>query len=193
MHVAGNAPIRRAGRVDARSFRVDPIISARQGGDAAQGQITTFLRIALELNRHNVYKTKTACLTHRKLGSRRMPNPRHATDAELAVLKVLWDHAPRSAREIADILYPGGAASDIATVQKLLSRLEAKRLVLRERKPPAHEFRPALTQDQFAGEQLEAMADKLSDGSLTPFVLHLVNARKLTARERQQIRKLLDG
>jgi BlaI family penicillinase repressor len=122
-----------------------------------------------------------------------MPNSRHATDAELAVLKVLWEHAPRSARDIADVLYPGGAASDIATVQKLISRLEAKRLVLRERKPPAHEFRPALTQDQFAGEQLEAMADKLSDGSLTPFVLHLVNARKLTARERQQIRKLLDG
>jgi predicted transcriptional regulator len=122
-----------------------------------------------------------------------MSKPRHATDAELAVLKVLWDHAPRSAREIAEVLYPGGAASDIGTVQKLISRLEDKGLVTRERKPPAHEFRPALTQDEFAGEQLEAMADKLSDGSLTPFVLHLINARKLTARERAQIRKLIDG
>jgi predicted transcriptional regulator len=117
---------------------------------------------------------------------------RHATDAELAVLKVLWDAAPRSARTIADVLYPGGAASEIATVQKLLSRLEDKGLIHRERKPPAHEFRPALTQDEFAGEQLEAMADKLSNGSLTPFILHLVNARKLTPRERQQIRKLLE-
>jgi predicted transcriptional regulator len=118
---------------------------------------------------------------------------RHATDAELAVLKLLWDEAPRSARGIAEVLYPGGAASDIATVQKLLSRLEDKALIVRERKPPAHEFRPALTQDEFAGEQLEAMADKLSDGSLTPFILHLVNARKLTERERQQIRKLING
>ena len=119
--------------------------------------------------------------------------PRQATDAELAVLKVLWADAPLSARAIAEQLYPGGAASEIATVQKLLSRLEAKRLVRRERKPPAHEFRPALTQDEFAGEQLEAMADKLSDGSLTPFVMHLVNARRLTARERQAIQKLIRG
>jgi predicted transcriptional regulator len=123
-----------------------------------------------------------------------MPStPRQAADAELAVLKVLWEAAPRTARDIADVLYPGGAPSDIATVQKLLSRLEKKRLIVRRRQPPAHLFSPALTQDEYAGEQLDAMAEKLSDGSLTPFVLHLVNARKLTARERQQIRKLIDG
>jgi predicted transcriptional regulator len=119
--------------------------------------------------------------------------PRQAADAELAVLKVLWDSAPRTARDIAEVLYPGGAPSDIATVQKLLSRLEKKRLVERRRQPPAHLFSPALTQEEYAGEQLDAMAEKLSDGSLTPFVLHLVNARKLTPRERQQIRKLIDG
>jgi predicted transcriptional regulator len=118
---------------------------------------------------------------------------RQAADAELAVLKVLWDATPRTARDIAEVLYPSGAPSDIATVQKLLSRLEKKRLVERRRQPPAHLFSPALTQDEYAGEQLDAMAEKLSDGSLTPFVLHLVNARKLTPRERQQIRKLIDG
>jgi predicted transcriptional regulator len=116
---------------------------------------------------------------------------RHATDAELAVLKVLWARGELSARSIAEELYPGGSASDIATVQKLVSRLEAKRLVTRERKPPAHLFRAAVSQEKFAGEQLEAMAEKLSDGSLAPFVMHLVNARGLTKREREEIRRLL--
>ena len=37
------------------------------------------------------------------------------------------------------------------------------------------------------------MADKLSDGSLAPFVMHLVSARSLTARERSAIRKLISG
>jgi hypothetical protein len=37
------------------------------------------------------------------------------------------------------------------------------------------------------------MAEKLSDGSLAPFVMHLVNARGLTKREREEIRKLLRG
>jgi predicted transcriptional regulator len=118
---------------------------------------------------------------------------RHATDAELAVLKVLWAGGSMSARSIAEKLYPGGSASDIATVQKLVSRLEEKDFVKRERKPPAHLFRAAISQESFAGEQLEAMAEKLSDGSLAPFVMHLVNSRGLTKRERDAIRKLLDG
>jgi predicted transcriptional regulator len=117
--------------------------------------------------------------------------PRHVTDAELAVLKAVWEGAPLSARDIVERVYPTGSPSDVATVQKLISRLEAKKLVVRERTTPAHLFRATLTPEAFAGEQLEAMAEKLSDGSLTPFVMHLVNARGLTRRERQELRKLL--
>jgi predicted transcriptional regulator len=116
---------------------------------------------------------------------------RHATDAELAVLKVLWADGPMSARSISETLYQDDSASNIATVQKLISRLEEKRLVIRERKPPAHLFRAAISHEQFVGEQLEAMAAKLSDGSLAPFVMHLINARGLSKQERDEIRKLL--
>ncbi len=117
---------------------------------------------------------------------------RYATDAELTVLKALWACGPMSARLIAEHLYGQASASDIATVQKLISRLEEKALIERERKPPAHLFRATLSQQQFAGEQLEAMAEKLSGGSLAPFVMHLVQARTLSKRERQAIRKLLE-
>jgi BlaI family transcriptional regulator, penicillinase repressor len=119
--------------------------------------------------------------------------PRHATDAELAILKALWGAAPLTARALTEQLYPDAAPSDIATVQKLLSRLEDKGLVVRQRKPPAHEFTATITSDEFAGEQLEAMAEKLSDGSLAPFVMHLVKSRGLSPRERQEIRKLMRG
>ena len=107
------------------------------------------------------------------------------------MLKAVWEGAPLSARDIVERVYPAGTPSDVATVQKLISRLEAKKLVARERVTPAHLFRATLTPEAFAGEQLEAMAEKLSDGSLTPFVMHLVNARGLTRRERQELRKLL--
>lgn len=118
--------------------------------------------------------------------------PRQATDAELAVLKALWAGAPLSARSLAEQIYASASSSEIATVQKLISRLEDKGLVKRERRPPAHLFWPTVTQDEFAGEQLEAIAEKVSDGSLTPFLMHLINARGLTKREREDIRKLLD-
>jgi predicted transcriptional regulator len=116
---------------------------------------------------------------------------KRATDAELAVLKQLWAAGPLTARTLAERLYRSDTASDIATVQKLLQRLEEKHLVERQRKAPAHLFAAAISQEEFAGLQLEAMAEKLTDGSLAPFILHLVKAKRLTPAEREQIRKLI--
>ena len=116
---------------------------------------------------------------------------RNPSDAELAILKELWAQGPLTARSLAERLYPAGTASDMATVQKLLQRLEAKGLVTRERKPPAHLFRARVTQEQLVGEQLEAMAEKLTGGSLAPFVTHLIKAKRLSQRDLDEIRRLI--
>jgi BlaI family penicillinase repressor len=115
-----------------------------------------------------------------------------ATDAELAILKLLWENERLSAREIREQLYPRGTQSDHATVQKLLQRLERKKLVARDRRSFAHQFRAAITREELAGEQLEALASKLTDGSLVPFILHAMSAKPLTTEERNEIRCLLD-
>jgi BlaI family penicillinase repressor len=115
-----------------------------------------------------------------------------ATDAELAILKLLWESESLSARDIRERLYPRGSPSDHATVQKLLQRLEQKKLVVRDRRSFAHLFRATVTREELAGEQLEALASKLTDGSLVPFILHAVSARPLTAEERSEIRRLLE-
>jgi predicted transcriptional regulator len=117
----------------------------------------------------------------------------HATDAELAILKLLWEREPLTAREIREQLYPSGSPSDQATVQKLVQRLEQKKLVVRDRRSFAHSFRSTITREELAGNQLEALAEKLTDGSIVPFILQAVSAKKLTAGERSEIRRLLDG
>ena len=115
-----------------------------------------------------------------------------ATDAELAILKLLWeDGESLTARAICDRLYPSGTASDQATVQKLLQRLEKKRLIARDRSSFAHEFRATVTRESLAGNQLEALAEKLTDGSLVPFILHAVSSKQLSDEERNEIRRLL--
>ena len=121
----------------------------------------------------------------------RAPRP-PATDAELAILKLLWESESLTAREIRERLYPGGTPSDHATVQKLLQRLEQKKLVTRDRRSFAHSFRATASREALAGEQLEALASKLTDGSLVPFILHAVSSKPLTSQEREEIRRLLD-
>jgi predicted transcriptional regulator len=115
------------------------------------------------------------------------------TPAELAVLKLLWEQERLSAREMRERLYPAGTASDHATVQKLLQRLEAKGLIDRDRSQFAHVFSARVTRSEIVGEELEALAEKLTDGSLVPLIMHAVDARTLSAAERRELRALLGG
>ena len=115
------------------------------------------------------------------------------TDAEFAVLEFLWQSQAATKREISDALYPTGGDSAVATVQKLLQRLEAKGYVARDRSGMAHVFAPTLPKDEFVGRQLERTASRLSGGSLAPLVMHLVEGNRLTKRERSKLRSLLDA
>lgn len=114
------------------------------------------------------------------------------TDAELEILKTLWDAPGLTAREIAERLYEGSPSSSIGTVQKLITRLESKELVLRDRQISPHRFTATATREQVAGMQLDEFAEKLSEGSLSPFVLHLVQAKRLSPQEKAQIRRMLE-
>jgi predicted transcriptional regulator len=113
-------------------------------------------------------------------------------DAEFAVLAALWDQGPATIRRLADVLYPRGTEAHYATVQKLLDRLEGKGYVQRDRSSWAHVFEAQVQRDEYLGRRLEAMAEKLCGGSLTPLVTNLVRSKRLSAKERRQIRKLLE-
>ena len=116
-----------------------------------------------------------------------------ASDAELAILRLLWEDEPLTAREIREMLYPNGTSSDNGTVQKLLQRLEKKKLIARDSSSFAHIFRAKVTRSEMAGQQLETLAEKLTEGSLVPFIMHAVGSKSLTPKERKEIRQMLDG
>jgi predicted transcriptional regulator len=118
--------------------------------------------------------------------------PQDVTDAELAVLEALWDREAATIRQLTDALYPRGGSAHYATVQKLLERLEAKGFVARDRTPAAHTFTAAVGRAELIGRRLQATAEKLCGGSLTPLLMHLVRAERLSPRERQELRALID-
>jgi BlaI family transcriptional regulator, penicillinase repressor len=113
------------------------------------------------------------------------------TDTELDLLKVLWSDQPLTARAIAGRLYGEENSSAIGTVQKLIQRLEEKALVVRDRSEPVHRFSTLVSCEAVAGMQLQLLAEKLSGGSLSPFIMHLVQAERLSKKEKQALRRLL--
>jgi BlaI family transcriptional regulator, penicillinase repressor len=118
--------------------------------------------------------------------------PQDITDAELAVLTALWEKGPSTIRQLTDVLYPGGATAQYATVQKLLERLENKNCVVRDRRPAVHLFSARLGRDELVGRRLQAVAEKLCGGSWTPLLTHLVQHQRLTSAERRRLRDLID-
>ncbi len=117
--------------------------------------------------------------------------PQDVTDAELDVLRALWELGPATIRTLADRLYPSGGASEYATVQKLLERLEDKGHVAHEAEGRQNVYRARVARDALVARRLRETADQLCDGSLTPLITHLVSAGRLSADELRELRRLV--
>ena len=113
------------------------------------------------------------------------------TDAELAILQLLWERGETTAPELTRELYPTETNSDLATVQKLLRRLESKSCVRRNSGSWPHIFQPAVKREELIGRRVQSAADAFCAGSLGSLLTHLVKAKKLSAQERSLLRDLL--
>ncbi len=114
------------------------------------------------------------------------------TEAELAVMERVWSTPDVTIRAIADELYPGGGVAHYTTVQKLIERLEAKDFLRRDNSQMAHRFTAIVGREELIGRRLRAMAEKLCGGSMTPLLTSLVESSKLTAKEFDELRELID-
>src|SRR3954471_23733170 len=102
--------------------------------------------------------------------------PQEVTDAELAVLRQLWEIGPCTIRALTERLYPPCSASCYATVQKLLERLEGKRCVVRDRSAAVHRFEAKVCREELIARRLRAVAEELCGGSMGPLLAQLVRS-----------------
>ena len=118
--------------------------------------------------------------------------PAPTSEAELAVLKVLWDRGQGTVREVRDVLLKQGRDWAYTTVQTLLGRLEGKGHATVERSGSVNVYRPAVSREEFARQRLGNLAAELYEGAASSLVLALVEGTRFTAEEIEQFRKLLD-
>lgn len=118
--------------------------------------------------------------------------PVSVTDAELAVLKVLWRHGPLTAKAITEAIYPDGAESEVASVHSFLQRLERKGRVTRDRSSFVHVFSTATSPAEIFGQELNTLAQRLGSDSIAPLIMQLIDQKRLSGKEIAEIRKLLD-
>jgi predicted transcriptional regulator len=115
------------------------------------------------------------------------------TEGELSILEVIWRQGTPTSRDIADVLYAKVSDSKMASVQKLLERLEAKGCVRRDRRERAHRFEALVSREDFLRHRLQGLADRLCDGAIVPLVTTLLRSKKgLSRKNGEQLRQLID-
>lgn len=122
-------------------------------------------------------------------------SPRRAqpvADAELAVLKELWDGGPGTVRELQERLAAGARDWAYTTVQTLLQRLCDKGLARADKRDLAHVFAAAASREQVASARVQEVVDAVLDGALAPLLLGLLPKGRFSAAEIARFRELLD-
>jgi predicted transcriptional regulator len=117
---------------------------------------------------------------------------REITETELSVLNELWQRPSATVQELTEALYGNTAPALLATVRTLLDRLEAEGCVSRDRTKWPHHYFAVLKREELAGKRLQEAADELFDGDLAPLLTHLVRSQRLTAKDRENLRQMLD-
>lgn len=135
---------------------------------------------------------RTFTKTIRIVGKRVKLSPPVLTNAELAIMELLWENEQMTARQIREQLYGQSKKAQHGTVQKLLQNLEEKEFVAKDGSLGVNLFSALISRDAYGGIQLESLADKLTGGSIAPLLTHLLDEEKLDRAEIKRLRKLLD-
>lgn len=112
------------------------------------------------------------------------------SDAELAIMEILWEDSPLSATDIAERVKPKRKWS-ITTVKTLLSRLVTKKALDNKRQGRKFLYSPIVERTSYVDGESQRFVDRLFGGKFMPLVAHLAEKEKLSAEEIAEIEKIL--
>jgi len=117
--------------------------------------------------------------------------PPRPTDAELAILRVLWERGASTVRDVHDELNRR-VTTGYTTVLKLLQIMIEKGLVVRDETARAHIYEARYSEQKTQRQLLTDLADRAFGGSAAKLVMQALSGRKTNPDDLNAIRDLLD-
>lgn len=118
------------------------------------------------------------------------PPTERISEAEHAVMEVLWDRSPLAASDVCDAV--GDARGwTMPTVKTLLSRLVAKGALATEADGRRFLYTPLLAREAYVGTESRRLVDRLFGGRAAPLFAHLAESEALSEDDIAEIEKLL--
>jgi BlaI family transcriptional regulator, penicillinase repressor len=119
--------------------------------------------------------------------SRIRPRP---TDAELAILRVLWEHGPSTVRQVHEAL--ATRETGYTTTLKLMQIMTEKGLVTRDESSRTHVYASSVSEEQTQGDLVRDLVDRAFGGSATALVLRALSSHETSPDELREIRRIID-
>jgi BlaI family penicillinase repressor len=114
------------------------------------------------------------------------------TKSELEILQVLWRHGPNTVRYVNDRLNEYQREVQYASTLKLMQIMAEKGLLIRDESQVKHVYRPASEEYKTKSLLLDRFVNSLFDGSVSNLMLHFLNNKKVSPKELDEIRALLN-
>lgn len=113
------------------------------------------------------------------------------TAAELEILNILWDKEPLTVKDVHEKL---AQTKDVGytTTLKIMQNMTSKGLVVREPNGKNHLYRSARLKEETRGKLLDRFLESTFAGSATSLVMQLLGNKKTSARELDEIKRLID-
>ena len=117
-----------------------------------------------------------------------IPRP---TDAELAILRVLWDRGASTVRHVHETL-SRERPTTYTTALKLLQIMTEKGLVRRDVSDRTHVYHAKLSKHQTQRQLVRHLLDRAFGGSSSKLVMQALSARRTSPDELSEIRRLIE-
>ncbi|HKI17929.1 MAG TPA: BlaI/MecI/CopY family transcriptional regulator [Isosphaeraceae bacterium] len=116
----------------------------------------------------------------------------HPTELELAILKVLWQSAPRTVEGVREALAAADRDLTHSSVITVMNIMVRKRYLNRTKKGRAFEYEPLLRGRDVNRRFLHDLVNRVFDGSAKAVMLELLETSDVDADELAEIRRLID-
>jgi BlaI family penicillinase repressor len=113
------------------------------------------------------------------------------TEAEWQIMNALWQKHPATAREIMERL-DRRVKWAYTTIKTMLTRLEEKDAVSEVKQGNTSVYEPLVSQQKARLNAFRSLLDQAFDGAVGPLVHFLAEGKQLTARERKELKKVLE-
>jgi predicted transcriptional regulator len=116
-----------------------------------------------------------------------LPKP---TDAELAILQVLWERGTATVRQVQDAL-EAARGTGYTTTLKLMQIMFEKGLLVRDETNRSHVYTAAVSRQKTQRQMVGQLLDQVFEGSARQLVLQALSAKKSSRAELAEIRRLI--